>query len=112
MSWSRREVVYAVALVVGIAVPLGVLAPWLADHGLDVPLLVKDLFATGVSSFFAADVIVAVLILMTAAALDRQLPPRSRVAVGVTSLLGASAGLPAYLLLRARATRTSTRQAD
>ncbi|QTI69502.1 DUF2834 domain-containing protein [Gordonia polyisoprenivorans] len=105
MQWSRTERVYLLALAGGIVGPLVALAPWVAHNGLDLPLFVRELFATGVSSYFAVDVIIAVLILVTAAVLDDRLPRRSRILVGVVSLLGASAGLPAYLLLRARAQR-------
>lgn len=105
MAWSTRERVYAVALTVGVLAPLTVLAPWIADHGLNVSLLVRELFATGGSAFFAVDVIIAVLVLFTAAALDDGLTRASRITVGVASLLGASAGLPAYLLIKERAER-------
>lgn len=71
--------------------------------GLDASLLFDELFATGVSSFFEADVILAVMTLLTVTELDDELPRRSRVAVAVASLLGASVGLPLYLLLRERA---------
>lgn len=103
MSTVRRQCVFAVALAVGLVVPLSVIAPWLIDHGLDVPLLVDQLFETGASSFFAVDVIIAVVTLLVLAAVDDGLPTKSRGVVAVASLLGASVGLPTYLLLRERA---------
>ena len=41
--------------------------------------------------------------MLALAAIDDGLPTRSRTAVAIASLLGASVGLPAYLLLRERA---------
>ena len=102
MSTVRRQYVFAVALAVGLGVPLSVIAPWLVDHGVDVPLLLDQLFENGVSSFFAADVIITVVTLLVLVAVDDDLPPKSRGVVATASLLGASVGLPMYLLLRER----------
>lgn len=77
--------------------------PWLLEHGVNMSLLFDELFDNGVSSFFAADVILAVTTLLTVAALDDALPRRSRIAVAAASLLGTSVGLPTYLFLRTRA---------
>jgi hypothetical protein len=47
-------------------------------------------------------VIVAVVVLLVLMVSDRELPPRQRLGVAIASLLGASCGLPLYLLLRER----------
>lgn len=92
--------VYAMLLALGTIVPAFRILPWLADHGFDVRLFVDELFANPVSSFFALDVIMAIVTLVVLAKLDRDLSGRQRVAVGLLALLGASVGLPAYLTLR------------
>jgi len=97
---GRHVWIYAVLLALGTVIPFLQIMPWLVDHGLDVGLFVDELFANPVSSFFALDVIVAVATLLVLAVIDRELPFRQRLAVGASVLLGASVGLPMYLLLR------------
>ena len=100
-SASGRHVwVYAVLLALGTIIPLLRIMPWLVDHGFDVRLFIDELFANPVSSFFALDVIMAVITLLVLAFLDRDLSRRQRIGVGLASLLGASVGLPAYLTVR------------
>lgn len=102
---TRPEVAYLALLIIGIALPVSQFVPWLVEHGLDLPLLIKEVFATPISSFFGWDVIVSVTTLLVLAVLDRELPVRQRTAVAAGSLLGASVGLPLYLLLRERNAR-------
>ena len=94
----------------GIALPLAQFIPWLGQHGLDVPLFINEVFATPISSFFGWDVIISVTTLLALSIIDRTLAPRQRLAIAVASLLGASVGLPLYLLLRARHHRTHPKQ--
>lgn len=56
--------VYLAAAVLGAALPLSFLARFLAEHGLDLPLLVRQLFQTNVSAFFGVDVIISALALL------------------------------------------------
>ncbi|MEZ4500997.1 MAG: DUF2834 domain-containing protein [Thermomicrobiales bacterium] len=92
--------VYAVLLALGFIIPFFQILPWLVDHGLDVRLFIDELFANPVSSFFALDVVMAVVTLLVLAVVDRELSGRQRLGVGLGALLGASVGLPLYLLLR------------
>ena len=98
----RLEAAYATLLVAGTTLPLSQFLPWLAEYGLDVPRFVRDLFANRIGGFFGWDVVVSVLTLLVLAASDQELPKGQRLAVGAASLLGASVGLPLYLLLRER----------
>ena len=97
---GRHVWVYAVLLALGAVIPFWQVMPWLVDHGLDVRLFIDELFANPVSSFFALDVVMAVITLLVLAVLDRELSARQRIVVGISALLGASVGLPMYLLLR------------
>ncbi|MFE2289920.1 DUF2834 domain-containing protein [Streptomyces sp. NPDC059452] len=96
------EALYAVLLIAGIALPYAQAIPWLAEHGLDLPRLIDEIFATRISSFFGWDVIVAVLVLLTAVTVDTRLAKGQKVLAALGALLGASVGLPLYLLLRQR----------
>lgn len=92
--------IYAVLLALGTLIPLFRIVPWLIDNGFDIRLFLDQLFANPVSSFFALDVIMAVITLLVLARIDRELSGRQRIAVALGALLGASVGLPMYLLLR------------
>jgi hypothetical protein len=99
---SRMETVYGALWVAGTALPLSQFLPWVAEHGLDLRLFVAELFANRIAAFFAWDVIVAVVVLLVLVVTDRELPGRQRLGVAIASLLGASCGLPLYLMLRER----------
>jgi len=104
------EAVYAALWFAGTVIPLSRFLPWMAEHGLDIPRFLDDLFANEISAFFAWDVILAVVTLLVLAAVDRTLATGQRLAVAAASvLIGASSGLPLYLLLRERRRRTLAR---
>ncbi|MCX5202772.1 DUF2834 domain-containing protein [Streptomyces sp. NBC_00237] len=97
------ELAYAALLAAGVALPFAQAVPWFVAHGPDAPRFLDDLFANRISSFFGWDVIVAVLaLLFTVTVADTSLTARQRVLTVLGSLLGASVGLPLYLLLRQR----------
>ena len=58
MQW-----LYLIAAILGTVLPLAQLFPFLAAHGLDVPLLFRELFRNNVSAFFGMDVIVSSVVL-------------------------------------------------
>jgi hypothetical protein len=58
MQW-----LYLIAAILGTVLPLSQLFPFIAAHGLDVPLLLRQLFQNHVSAFFGLDVIVSSLVL-------------------------------------------------
>jgi hypothetical protein len=93
---------YLALCVVGTALPYWFLLPFLQEHGLDVPLLVGELFARPVSAFFGVDVIVSSVVLWLFVFTEgprhgvRHLwaPILANLAVGV------SLGLPLFLYMR------------
>jgi hypothetical protein len=106
----HMEVVFGALWIAGTVLPLSRFLPWLAEYGLDIPRFVNDLFANAISAFFAWDVIISVVTLIVLAATDRLLATGQRLAVAAASvLIGASSGLPLYLLLRERQRRTLAR---
>ena len=96
------ESFYLVALLIGTLVPLSFIVPWLLDNGPDIQLFVRTLFETPVSSYFGWDVIISVIVLWSMCVIDDELPARERAAIALSSFLGASVGIPAFLWLRAR----------
>ena len=99
MQW-----LFLVAAVLGAALPLSQFAPFLAAHGLDLPLFFRQLFANHVSAFFGLDVMVSALALFLFVASEgRRLRMRRLWAyVLCTLLVGVSFGLPLFLFFRER----------
>lgn len=96
------EVAFAGLLLAGIVLPYAQAIPWLVGNGTDLPLLFDEIFATRISSFFGWDVIVTVIVLLFAVALDTSLSKGQQTLAVLAAFLGASVGLPMYLLLRQR----------
>ena len=97
--------VYLGLCVPGFLLPYFQLIPWLSAHGLDLPLLFNELFATRIGAFFGMDVIVSALVLFTFIWLEGR-----RLAIChlwlpalATVLVGVSLGFPLFLYLRQRA---------
>ncbi|HJP58815.1 MAG TPA: DUF2834 domain-containing protein [Gemmatimonadaceae bacterium] len=97
-----RKAVYLALFVIGTVVPYLSFVPWLIDHGLDISLLVEELFANRVSAFFGLDVMVSAIVLWVFIALDgKGTNLRHRWApVAASLMVGVSAGLPLFLYLR------------
>jgi len=93
---------YLVCCLLGLVLPYAQFVPWLLEHGLNVALLVRELFANRISAFFAMDVIVSAIVLIWFIQSEGK---RSRVpllwlpTVG-TLLVGVSFGFPLFLFLR------------
>ena len=93
---------YLVCSVLGLLLPYFQLMPWLLEHGLNVPLFFRELFANRVSAFFAMDVIVSAIVLIWFIQTEGK---RLRVSLlwlptlG-TLLVGVSFGFPLFLFLR------------
>ena len=93
---------YLVCCVFGLLLPYSQFVPWLLEHGLNVTLFCRELFANRVSSFFAIDVIVSAIVLLWFIQSEGR-----RLRVGLlwlptvgTLVVGVSFGLPLFLFLR------------
>ncbi|HYY99413.1 MAG TPA: DUF2834 domain-containing protein [Pyrinomonadaceae bacterium] len=100
----KLKTVYLVLCVLGAALPLWQIAPWLAANGPDAPLLFRQLFADRVGAFFGMDVIVSAAVLAVFVGAEGK---RARVrlrwlAVAATLAVGVSLGLPLFLYMRER----------
>jgi Na+/melibiose symporter-like transporter len=104
---SRSHLYWALCLP-GAALPYAAFVPWAAEHGLDAPAFVAELFSTRIGSFFGWDVIVSAVVLLTFALFES--PRLGQRAVWLTAaatgLVGVSLGLPLLLALRERHTET------
>jgi len=97
--------VYVVLCILGTALPYYFFAPFVLDHGLNLSLLVQQVFATPGSSFFAADVIVSSVALWAFIAYERRKRPVQLwwLCIIANLAVGVSLALPLFLLLRHQA---------
>jgi hypothetical protein len=90
--------------VIGATLPYSQLLPWIATHGLDLPLFFQELFSTRISGFFALDVLVSATVLVMFILSEGRRLDLSRLWLPVvaTLLVGVSLGLPLFLYMRQR----------
>jgi len=93
---------YALLCVVGLALPYYFFVPFVLSNGLDIRLLISQLFANQASAFFATDVVVSSVVLWV---FIYQETHKRRIRlwwVSIVALLavGVSLGFPLFLLLR------------
>ncbi|MDO8681122.1 MAG: DUF2834 domain-containing protein [Acidobacteriota bacterium] len=96
------KTIYLALCVLGTVLPLSQLMPFVRDHGLDLQLLIAQLFASPISSFFGLDVIVSSVVLWVFVACEgRRAGVRHLWApIAASLLVGVSLALPLFLYLR------------
>ncbi len=96
----------------GIILPLSQFVPWVADHGIDIPLFFRELFSTNIGGFFGMDVIVSAVVLFVFIFYEgRQLTmTRLWIPVVATLSVGVSLGFPLFLYLRQSHLERKTQQ--
>jgi hypothetical protein len=96
------SVVFLLLCFLGAALPLTQFIPWLVDYGLDLPLFFQHLFATGVSGFFALDVVVSAVVLIVFIFAEGRRLQIGKLWLPVVATLGVgvSFGFPLFLYLR------------
>ena len=97
--------VYLVLCVLGLAVPYSQFVPWLHENGMNLGLVVRQLFANRISAFFGLDVLVSSAVLLVFMRVEgRQLRLRFRwLPIAALCTVGVSLALPLFLYLRERA---------
>jgi hypothetical protein len=95
---------YLSLAVVGAVLPYSQFVPWLVDHGLNLRLLISELFSTRIGGFFGLDVLVSAVVLLGFIRRESALRdvPLRWLPVVATCLIGVSCGLPLFLFLRER----------
>ena len=98
----KAKTIYLCLCILGTVLPYSQFIPFLRDHGLDLRLLVEQLFANRISAFFGLDVIVSSVALWAFVRIEgRRTGVRHIWAPLVAILLvGVSLGLPLFLYLR------------
>ena len=98
----KRRHRYLALAILGILLPYWQFVPWLFEHGLDLSLFFRELFANRIGAFFAMDVLVSAIVLIIFVQVEgRRLGIRGLwIPVVGTLLVGVSFGLPLFLCLR------------
>ena len=98
----RLRPIYLALCIAGTVLPYWMLVPWFMEHGLDLPLLCRELFANRIGAFFGLDVFVSAIVLFVFIFAEgrRAAIPRLWLPLLATLLVGVSLGLPLFLYLR------------
>jgi uncharacterized protein DUF2834 len=93
---------YALLCVLGLAIPYYFFLPFLFSNGLDLPLVISQLFGNQVSAFFAADVLVSSVVLWVFIYQEtrNRHVPHWWLCIVANLTVGVSLGLPLFLWLR------------
>ncbi len=97
-----KKGLYFALCVPGLLLPYSQFVPWIAENGLNLRLLVQQLFVNRISSFFAPDVLVSSLVLVAFVNVEgRRLGIRHRwVAPIALFTVGVSLALPLFPYFR------------
>lgn len=98
----KLRYIYLCLCLLGAALPYRHLVPWLATHGLNLPLFFSELFSTRIGAFFGMDVIVSALVLFVFVGTEgRRLAMRHLwLPLVATLAVGVSLGFPLFLYMR------------
>jgi len=58
----NRKNIYLTLAFIGLLIPYYFLFKFLAANGLDIPLLIQQLFADNISTFFALDLVISIIV--------------------------------------------------
>jgi len=100
----KMRYLYAGLCVAGAVLPWWELLPWTLEHGLNLPLLLRALFANAVSSAFAIDLIITAVVVCCLILLEGARAGVRHLWAPILGafLIGVSFGLPLFLYMRER----------
>jgi len=106
------QYLYLALCVMGVILPYSQLLPFLSEHGLDIRLLVEQMFANRVSAFFGLDVVVSSLVLWAFVFIEGRRRKMRHLWVPVVGnlVVGVSLGLPLFLYMMERVRGTTTEE--
>ena len=98
----KPKTLYLVLCFAGVLLPYTQFLPWMFQHGLNLALFARELFANRIGAFFGMDVLVSAVVLLTFNRFEgARLGIRRRWLVILAVLtVGVSLGLPLFLYLR------------
>jgi hypothetical protein len=98
----KMKTIYLALCFAGAILPYWEFVPWVAQHGLNLPLLLRELFANRIGAFFGMDVVVSAVVLITFMRVEgaRLKIPYRWIPVLAVLTVGVSLGLPMFLYMR------------
>ena len=93
----KKKNIYLILFVIGTVIPYYEFISFIIENGLDFKLLLNQLFANRISSFFAYDVIISAIVLLILIFTDKNKSKYYWVPLIATITIGVSSGLPLYL---------------
>ena len=99
-----KKNIYLILVLLGLLIPYYFLFAFLGSNGLNISLLVQQLFANNISTFFAVDLVMSIIVFwiyMFAEANELQMK-NSWVYLLASLLVGLSFALPLFLYFRER----------
>ncbi len=98
----KPKTLYLVLCILGLVLPYAEFIPWAVQHGVNLALFVRELFANRIGAFFGMDVLVSAVVLIAFTRIEG-----TRLGIGKRWLVilavltvGVSLGLPLFLYLR------------
>jgi hypothetical protein len=93
---------YLFLCVLGAVLPYWQFIPWIVEHGPNIGLLIRQLFANSISAFFGLDVLVSAVVLARFISVEGRRLGMRLLWLPIAGLLavGVSFGLPLFLYLR------------
>jgi EamA domain-containing membrane protein RarD len=104
MQW-----LYLIVAILGTLIPFSCFVPFLMNHGIDLPLLIRQLFQNNVSSSFGLDVLIsAVALFLFVFSEGRRRKMKNLWAYVICTLFfGVSSAFPLFLFFRERKLATN-----
>jgi hypothetical protein len=101
----NQKNMYLFLCVLGAVLPYSQFIPWVLEHGLNIELFVRQLFANRIGGFFGLDVLVSAVVLVGFVRVEGRRLGMRLLWLPIAGLLavGVSFGLPMFLYLRERA---------
>jgi hypothetical protein len=99
---QNQKTIYLVLCFFGLLLPYWQFVPWVLQHGMNLPLFVRELFANRISAFFGMDVLVSAVVLIVFMRVESgRLNIRRRwLPILAVLLVGVSLALPLFLYMR------------
>ena len=92
--------VYLTLCVAGAVIPYLKFVPWVMEHGLNLPLMIQELFSTRIGAFFGLDVIVSAVAVFAFVSFERRRMKVWWLPIVAALVVGVSCALPLALCLR------------
>ena len=103
-----KKNIYFILALIGLLVPYYFFITFLTGNGLNIPLLIGQLFANNISTFFAVDLIISIFVFWIYMFVEakRLEMKNSWIYLLTTLLVGLSFALPLFLYFRERKLET------